>query len=666
MKTRLLSLHPADCQRPLLLGLAGLVMWAAIVTDARAQSTIGEQEEQVIKQAVNSISASVVRIETLGGLEKVGQVLVGTGPTTGLVVSSDGYVLSSAFNFIQQPSSILVTLPNGKRAAAQIVARDRSRMLVLLKVNTDQQLTPAVPVPRDQMQVGQWTIAVGRTFDAKRCNASVGILSAKNRIWGKSIQTDAKISPTNYGGPLVDLQGRVLGILVPLSPRQQGEVAGAEWYDSGIGFAVPLTDVLPHLEKLKAGIDLFPGLMGISLKGKDIYADPAIVGVCQAKSPAYNAGIKVGDRIIEINGQPIARQAQLKHALGSQYAKDVVHVVLMRGKERKEVDVTLTDKLEPYQHPFLGLLPARNPSDQAGVLVRFVYPDSAASQAGVKAGDVILALEQTAVKNAAELRTAVANAEIKQTVTIQVKRGDQTQTLKATLTELPASVPASAPAAQDVAGDIPADRPAVGMVEIKIPEEKNTCQAYVPENYHPDVAHGAVLWLHEPGTKKEDPVIEQWKAICEREHLILIAPRSLDPARWQVTEVAFVRKVLEDVLANYHIDPTRIVAHGRKAGGAVAYLTAFEHRDLIRAVVPIDAAVPRRSPLKPNDPLERLAIYSFTPQGSKLSKPIQASLAQLKKMKYPVQDIALANPQGKLSDVNLEALVRWIDTLDRI
>ncbi|MFP6671108.1 MAG: hypothetical protein VB857_06810, partial [Pirellulaceae bacterium] len=79
MKTRLLSLHPADSQRPLLLGLAGLVMWAAIVTDARAQGTIGEQEEQVIKQAVYSISASVVRIETLGGLEKVGQVLVGTG-----------------------------------------------------------------------------------------------------------------------------------------------------------------------------------------------------------------------------------------------------------------------------------------------------------------------------------------------------------------------------------------------------------------------------------------------------------------------------------------------------------------------------------------------------------------------------------------------------------
>ena len=280
----------------------GLAILFLLATATHAQETIDAQDEQVMKQAVSLASPSVVRIETIGGLEKVGQVLVGTGPTTGVIVSPDGYVLSSAFNFIQQPSSILVTLDSGKRAAAQIVARDRSRMLVLLKINTSEKLKAAVPVPRDQMHVGQWTIALGRTFAIKQCNASVGILSARNRIWGKSIQTDAKISPSNYGGPLVDIRGRTMGILVPLSPQQQGEVAGAEWYDSGIGFAVPLTDILPHLETLKAGKDLYPGLMGISLKGKDIYADPAIVAVCQAKSPAAQAGMQVGDQIVEIDG----------------------------------------------------------------------------------------------------------------------------------------------------------------------------------------------------------------------------------------------------------------------------------------------------------------------------------------------------------------------------
>jgi serine protease Do len=114
----------------------------------------------------------------------------------------------------------------------------------------------------DSMQVGQWTIAVGRTFSPEEPNVSVGVMSALDRVWGKAIQTDAKISPNNYGGALVDIHGRVLGVLVPLSPQAQQEVAGAEWYDSGIGFAVPLVDVLDRLEPLKAGEDQHPGLLG--------------------------------------------------------------------------------------------------------------------------------------------------------------------------------------------------------------------------------------------------------------------------------------------------------------------------------------------------------------------------------------------------------------------
>src|SRR5262245_116004 len=100
-----------------------------------AQDDLGEQEEAAIRAAVEKVAPSVVKIETVGGLERVGRVLVNVGPTTGLVVGEEGYVISSAFNFIQQPTSILVTLPGGARAAAQIVARDHSRMLVLLKVN---------------------------------------------------------------------------------------------------------------------------------------------------------------------------------------------------------------------------------------------------------------------------------------------------------------------------------------------------------------------------------------------------------------------------------------------------------------------------------------------------------------------------------------------------
>ena len=153
-------------------------------------------------------------------------------------------------------------------------------------------------VPRQELAVGQWTIAVGRTYPDSFPNVSVGILCAINRVWGKAVQTDAKVSPSNYGGVLIDIRGRVIGMLVPLSPQQEGEFAGAEWYDSGIGFAVPLADIWPHLEKMKQGIDLQPGLLGVSLKGTDIYTLPATIAACAAEitSPGCRPATRRHDR----------------------------------------------------------------------------------------------------------------------------------------------------------------------------------------------------------------------------------------------------------------------------------------------------------------------------------------------------------------------------------
>ena len=218
-----------------------------------AQDDISLREERAIQSAVAAVAPSVVRIETLGGLETVGGVLVGTGPTTGLVISPDGYIISSAFNFVQKPTQTLVYLNDGKRLAATIVSTDFNRKLVLLKVEA-KDLPVAVTAPLKDIQVGQWAIAIGRTYgDGTRPNVSAGIISAKNRIWSKAIQTDAKISPGNYGGPLVDIGGRVMGVLAPLAQDNAGasgsasgaaEIAGVDWYDSGIGFAIPIEHVL--------------------------------------------------------------------------------------------------------------------------------------------------------------------------------------------------------------------------------------------------------------------------------------------------------------------------------------------------------------------------------------------------------------------------------------
>lgn len=647
--------------------LMALGLFLALFTaQAMAQEDLEALEEQSMKAAVAKVAPSVVRIETFGGLESVGRLLVGTGPTTGLAMTEDGYVISSAFNFVQQPSSILVTMPSGERATAEIVGRDQNRMVVLLKVNSEEKLAVPEIVPRNEMAVGQWTLAVGRTFEGGQVNMSVGVLSARSRIWGKAIQTDAKISPSNYGGALVDIRGRVLGVLVPLSPQRHGEIAGAEWYDSGIGFAIPLADIMPQLEKLKRGETLMPGLLGVALKGGDIYSDPAEIAACQPKSPAYRAGLKAGDRIVELDGTPISRQVQLKHALGGHYAGDKVKLVVMRDDKRVEAVVELTDKLEPYEHPFVGVLPWRSPTSDPGIVVRFIYPGAPAAEAGMKVKDRIVEL---AGKPVADLDTALeilANHEPGEEVPVEIERAGQAQELTIKLGSLPDSIPDALPPAREPLQGSDAEQPPVGEVDVKLPEEKNECLAYVPERYEPNVVYGVVVWLHEPGGFDREKLLARWKDHCDKNDLILLAPQAADPSRWVPTEVDFIHKTLDDIISKYNVDPTRIVAHGYQAGAAMAYMTAFAHRDVVRAVAAVDAGLPARARVAANDPVERLAIHATYAKSSKLAERIKGAVTRLKAMKYPVIAKELDGDARYLNDEELSELVRWIDTLDRL
>lgn len=645
--------------------VAGIVLlWPAL---ARCQTDLSSLEEQAIRAAADRVAPSVVRIETIGGLERVGKVLVNTGPTTGLVVGEDGYVISSAFNFVQQPASILITLPSGARAPAQIVARDHSRMLVLLKVSTSEKLPLPVAVPRGEMTVGQSAIALGRTYDPQSVNISVGIVSATNRIWSTAVQTDAKISPANYGGPLIDLHGRVFGVLVPLSPQKQGgEVAGAEWYDSGIGFAVPLADIFDRLSTLQQGTDLRPGVMGISLKPGDPYATPAELAASQAGSPAYKAGLRSGDTIVEIDGAKIERQSHLKHALGPRYAGDKVHLTFTRGKEtpeRREANVELADKLIPYEHPFLGMLPMR---DGAAVRVRYVFPGSAAAQGGVKPGDIIVALDDAAVTTAEGLRTLVANIEPKAKTTLKIQRDGSSQTLVLTPGKLPTTIPGELPSPTAEPPAPPAEKPVTGIVDIKLPEEKNNCLAYVPENYHPNTPHGLLVVLSAPGPVDRDKLESRWKALAAERQLIILAPMSASADKWQAIESDFIRKTIDDAVANYNIDPTRLAIYGYQSGGSMAYLVGFEHTDRVRAIIAIDSAPPQGSRLPDADPIRRLAFVIGHSEKSPAAPILKSLFTALEAMKFPVTKLPFGEKPRDFNDDELQQLTRWLDTLDRI
>lgn len=637
------------------------VLASLLAASAWAQEE--DLEEQAIKEAVQAVAQSVVRIETLGGREKVQDLLVSEGPTTGLVIGEEGYIVSSSFNFIHEPASILVTTPSGKRAAAKVVARDAARMLVLLKIATPEKLAVPAIAPRGELQVGQYAIAVGRTLDEKAPNISVGVLSALERVWGRAVQTDAKISPANYGGPLIDIHGRVIGVLTPLVPHGEGDVAGVQWYDSGIGFAAPLEDWLPRLETLKAGKDLKPGVMGISLKPGDIYALPAEIAVCQINAPAYKAGLRAGDKIVEADGVKISRQVQLKHVLGKHYAGDQVKFTASRGESSVEATIELVDHLEPYEYPMLGVLPMRGAAE-GGVEVRFVFANSPAQSAGLQRGDRILSAAEKPATNVETLQQLIAAHDPATPLKLKVARKDETLDLEVKLAPLVNDVPDKLPSAISEALPQPAEKPETGLIDIKLPEEKQECFTYVPADYHPLVPQGVFVWFAPPGQFDKDEIEKRWKEFADSHRLIVMVPRPAEAGKWHPGEIAVVRKFIDNVVSRYNVDRTRVVLHGRLVGGTMAWFTALAHRNLVRGVAVVDAPLPEQAALD-NDPVNRLFVYSIATKSAQNKEAIASGQARLTKSKVPLQTKTLDGDRD-LNAEDLEQLGRWIDSLDRI
>lgn len=694
---------------------------------------VNEATEKAMKAASASVAPTVVKIETAGGAEMIGAppkkggppgkggpgIRKGTGPTTGLVVDPDGLIITSAFNFANKPTDIFVTIPGRpQRLVAKVVAHDQTRMLTLLKVDAKGLPVPT-PFPKKDVEIGLWAMALGRTSDPDTehpPSMTVGIVSATNRIWGKAIQTDAKTSPVNYGGPLIAIDGRVYGIVVPASNRAEGETAGVDVYDGGIGFAVPLEDVLAVLPRLKAGEELKRGLLGVTPQGTDVYNAPPIIGAIQPDSAAARAGIKVGDRILEVNGKPIPNYSTLQHILGPMYAGDEIAIKVRRGDKDEEFKkVTLIGTTTAYVNAFLGLLPMRD-DPGPGVEIRYVYPKSPADTAGLKAGDRVMKLAPSSspnlspVQNRATFLTMMqrltAGTEIKFEVKRKVKEGEKdvekTITVSATLVPAPATLPdklplpSSAgkalegqpkPKSKDPFGKESSEEESFCDAQVKADDPKKDDKpkvetgfikraneglgreywVYVPDNYDANKSYGLVVWFHPAGQggKDGEKMSRVFREICEDYNFIVMGPKSGNAEGWVPSETELVIQDVKTVLRGYTIDRTRVVAHGLANGGQMAYYVGFNARDVFRGVATVGAVLGT----SPKENIANQPLSFFISGGDKdpLIKDIVISRDLLTEKRFPVVFREMKESGKEYFDAPTFAeFLAWLDSLDRI
>jgi serine protease Do len=652
--------------------------WVFPIQIAPAQDTareaLEEAEEQAFREVAVRVAPSLVRIDTVGGLDIVGRVLTGTASTTGVVIGADGYIVSSAFNFISKPASVLVTLPDKRRFPARIIATDRLRMVTLLKISATDLTVPPI-APKDSLRVGQWALALGRTYDSPLPSVSVGIVSALDRVWGKAIQTDAKVSPVNYGGALVDVSGRATGLLVPLSPQGNSETAGVEWYDSGIGFAVPFEDILSVLPRLKEGTDLRPGLTGVVIKAGDLYAEQPKIDRVRFDSPAWKAGFKPGDTVEKINGQPIIRVVQLLQELKSRLEGETVEITVRRDDELITRQVTLVGELKPYELPFLGILPTRHDDPSAsGVGIRYVYEGSAAAESGLKKGDRILSISGTGTGVGTELTSAAQLAELitqlrpDETASLSVQRGDSTESVDVTLTGVVNTVPAELTAALIPAAAAPAeaeDAPKTGRYTDKLTGYEQEYWAFVPDSYRPDMTWSLLVWIHPQGTTMEATMYREWQSICEHRGIILIGPKAAKTRGWEANEAEFVTDLVKDFRERYTIAPERIAIHSFGNSGPFAASVAFGAEGVFRGVAL--AGSPLRKAPPEHTPEFLVQFHLVYGERDPVLPFIDRTVKSLEALKFPVTTRRIPDHANRYpTSEAIEEIGRWIDSLDRI
>jgi len=598
----------------------------ALTFDVFGQQDLFEEEQSAFKNAALFSAQSVVQIEAFAGQELIEQQKVPQGATTGTVIHEDGWIVTSMFYFRNQPASITVLLGDETRLPAKLVARDNNRELVLLKITPPHPLKPIAVSPRESWRVGQWVVAIGKTMSPKFASPSVGIISAMGRVWDKAIQTDAKISPLNYGGPLLDLYGRAIGVIVPINPGIATEGEVQQWYDSGVGFVVPLDDIMARFPILMEGKDIFPGKLGIRPNVTDDFAGPIILKGVTPGSPAAKVGLKPNDELVSVNGKPIATLGQMRHVLGPNDAGQVIAVEVRRKGDLEKFDCILAKEIPVYHEPFLGVLPSLTTPEQ-GVQIGYVVPNSPAEKSGLKIGESILSVNKTVIGNTKEMNDALAFCDLQDPILLTlIDRDGATREVSTKLQGWPAAVDPKLPKLELPKIDGAADQ-GKGISNMELGDVRNKAFAYVPPSYRADIPHGLVIVFAEAGELQTKVWTDAWEPFCREHRWIIAVIGSADSKAWSFEELELVDRILFPLTKDYKIDSRRICLGGVGTGGVLAAVAAIQHRSKVRGAWLYDAKIPGKLRVPACEPLESLHLLAFGDRKelSKLKTPFESA-----------------------------------------
>ncbi len=363
------------------------------------------------------------------------------GQASGVIVSPNGYILTNS-HVVHGMDNITVQLHDGSEFSAKVLGDDTNSELALVKIDTDN--LPYLTLGNsDDLEVGQWVAAIGNPLGLQ-ATLTVGVVSAKSRNnlditrYEDFIQTDAALNRGNSGGPLVTLDGEVIGINTAIATTTSSGYLG-------IGFAIPSNMAKNFMDQILSNGKINRGFLGISLQSIDYNlakafglkkVEGALITYINKNSAAERAGLQAEDIILKINDRPIENAASLRNAIYALKPGTQVMLTVLRKEQRIQIPVTIGEFSEnnlkaTSQKNSLGIEVSNITPEMAqqlgqdqGVIVTRVEPSSIAALAGLKKGALILAVNRQKISNVEDFNKIFAQAPKGKPILFQVKQGD--------------------------------------------------------------------------------------------------------------------------------------------------------------------------------------------------------------------------------------------------